>query len=189
LSSFTAAWNWMRADAYLERLADPDTEVEKRARLTTCREEILNALKGLASERAWASTLDRLNTREMQALIRWEQAIKRLGKGTGKKADFWRKAARSALEEARTAIPAWIMPLHTVAETFRMSAGMFDVVIVDEASQAGPESLFLAFIAKKIIVAGQKVPLRLPRQGDSGQPQSQPVRLRRVQLLRDHCSA
>ena len=31
---------------------------------------------------------------------------------------------------------------------------MFDVVIVDEASQAGPEALFLTFIAKKIIIVG-----------------------------------
>ena len=46
------------------------------------------------------------------------------------------------------------MPLHTVAETFSMTPGMFDVVIVDEASQAGPESLFLTFIAKKIIIVG-----------------------------------
>ena len=46
------------------------------------------------------------------------------------------------------------MPLHLVAETFAMSAGMFDVVIVDEASQAGPEALFLTFIAKKIIIVG-----------------------------------
>ena len=31
---------------------------------------------------------------------------------------------------------------------------MFDVVIVDEASQAGPEALFLTYIAKKIIIVG-----------------------------------
>ncbi|MGY2892838.1 AAA domain-containing protein [Deinococcus sp. UYEF24] len=151
---FGDAWRWLRAEARLEALANPDAETEQRARLSTCREEIRDALKGLATLRAWKSTLDRLTIGEQQALVRWEHAIRKLGKGTGKHAESWRKAARSALEEARTAIPAWIMPLHTVAETFGMKPGMFDVVIVDEASQAGPESLFLAYIAKKIIIVG-----------------------------------
>ncbi|ULH16662.1 AAA domain-containing protein [Deinococcus sp. KNUC1210] len=154
LAHLETAWRWMRAEAYLEELANPDAETEKRTRLTDCRQEIRNTLKELATQRAWQSTLDRLTFAEQQALVRWEQAIKRLGKGTGKHAERWRKVARDALEEARTAIPAWIMPLHTVAETFGMKPGMFDVVIVDEASQAGPESLFLTFIAKKIIIVG-----------------------------------
>lgn len=154
LSHLDAAWRWMRADAYLEKLANPDTEVEKRTRLTDCRQETRDTLKNLATQRAWQNTLNRLTQQEVQALVRWEQAIKRLGKGTGKHAERWRKAAREALEEARTAIPAWIMPLHTVADTFEMKPDMFDVVIVDEASQAGPESLFLTFIAKKIIIVG-----------------------------------
>ena len=154
LGHLEAAWRWLRADSYLEELANPDAEVEKRVRLTDCRQEIRDTLKKLAAQRAWQNTLNRLTQQEVQALVRWEQAIRRLGKGTGKHAERWRKAARSALEEARTAIPAWIMPLHTVADTFGMKPGMFDVVIVDEASQAGPESLFLAFIAKKIIIVG-----------------------------------
>ncbi|WP_420595122.1 AAA domain-containing protein [Deinococcus sp.] len=154
LTHLGAAWNWLRANAYLEELANPDAETEKRSRLEACRQGIRDTLKELAASKAWSSTLDRLTYAEQQALVRWEHAVKKLGKGTGKHAERWRKAARNALEEARSAIPAWIMPLHTVAETFGMSPGMFDVVIVDEASQAGPESLFLTFIAKKIIIVG-----------------------------------
>jgi energy-coupling factor transporter ATP-binding protein EcfA2 len=154
LADLEAAWRWMRADHYLKELANPVTVTVKRERLSECRQEIRDTLKNLAAQRAWQSTLDRLTRHETQALVRWQQAIKRLGKGTGKGADQWRKTARSALEDARTAIPAWIMPLHTVAETFDLKPDLFDVVIVDEASQAGPESLFLNFIAKKIIIVG-----------------------------------
>ena len=154
LAHLGAAWNWLRANTRLEELANPDAETEKRSRLDECRQGIRDTLKELAASKAWSSTLDRLTYAEQQALVRWEHAIKKLGKGTGKHAERWRKAARSALEEARSAIPAWIMPLHTVAETFSMTPGMFDVVIVDEASQAGPESLFLTFIARKIIIVG-----------------------------------
>ncbi|PYE51991.1 AAA domain-containing protein [Deinococcus yavapaiensis] len=154
LATFERAWQWMRADARLTELANPDTEVDVRADLAACRQDIRDTLRDLAALKAWSSTLDRLTQREQQALVRWQTAMRRLGKGTGKHAERHRQTAREALEDARTAIPAWIMPLHLVAETFRLTPGMFDVVIVDEASQAGPEALFLAFIAKKIIIVG-----------------------------------
>ncbi|GGK85698.1 DEAD/DEAH box helicase [Deinococcus radiotolerans] len=154
LRSLEAAWRWLRADAELARLSNPDTEVDVRQRLAACRQRIRDTLRDLATHRAWVNTLNRLTQREQQGLVRWQRAMKSLGKGTGKHAERHRQTARAALEEARTAIPAWIMPLHLVGETFTLRPGMFDVVIVDEASQAGPESLFLTFIAKKIIIVG-----------------------------------
>ncbi|WP_104991412.1 AAA domain-containing protein [Deinococcus sp. NW-56] len=154
LASFEAAWRWMRADAELARISNPDTEVEVRQQLAACRQRIRDTLRDLATHRAWTNTLNRLTQREQQGLERWKRAMKSLGKGNGKHAERHRQAARAALEDARSAIPAWIMPLHLVGETFSMKPGMFDVVIVDEASQAGPESLFLTFIAKKVIIVG-----------------------------------
>ena len=105
LAHLGAAWNWLRANAYLEELANPDAETEKRSRLEACRQGVRDTLKELATSKAWSSTLDRLTYAEQQALVRWEHAIKKLGKGTGKHAERWRKAARSALEDARSAIP------------------------------------------------------------------------------------
>jgi hypothetical protein len=35
------------------------------------------------------------------------------------------------------------MPLQRVAETVKVQAGAFDVVIIDEASQTGPDGLIL----------------------------------------------
>lgn len=58
------------------------------------------------------------------------------------------------MEQCRSAIPAWIMPIYRVAETLEPRPNSFDVVIIDEASQSGPEALFLEFIADKIIVVG-----------------------------------
>jgi very-short-patch-repair endonuclease len=46
------------------------------------------------------------------------------------------------------------MPLHKLWETIDAKAGMFDTVIVDEASQAGVEGLLLLLVAKRIIVVG-----------------------------------
>ena len=46
------------------------------------------------------------------------------------------------------------MPRYLVAEMVDPAPGRYDLVIVDEASQLGVESLFLFYIAKKMIVVG-----------------------------------
>jgi hypothetical protein len=51
-------------------------------------------------------------------------------------------------------MPAWIMPLHKVWENATARPGLFDTVIVDEASQAGIDSVLLLLLAKRIIVVG-----------------------------------
>ena len=58
------------------------------------------------------------------------------------------------MEQCRDAIPAWIMPLHRVAETVEMKPGAFDIVIVDEASQTGPEGLILQYLGRQCIIVG-----------------------------------
>lgn len=154
LASIESAWKWARADWRMQELANPDFEAEIRQRLENMRQFQRDTLGQLAASKAWRSTLDRMTHREQSALVRWEQAIKKLGKGTGVHAQRRRIEAQAALEDARSAIPAWIMPVHLVAENFVPRQGMFDVVIVDEASQAGPEALFLTYIAKKIVIVG-----------------------------------
>lgn len=154
LATLEEAWNWVQADLRITELANPDTEVEVRDQLAAARAVQRQTLGELAATKAWRSTLDRMTSREQAALVRWQNAVRKIGKGTGKNAGKWRKVAQDSLKEAHTAIPAWIMPLHLVAENFSLRPGMFDVVIVDEASQAGPEALFLTFIAKKIIIVG-----------------------------------
>ena len=46
------------------------------------------------------------------------------------------------------------MPLYRIFETFEIKPNLFDVVIIDEASQSGPEAVILQYIAKKLIVVG-----------------------------------
>jgi very-short-patch-repair endonuclease len=108
----------------------------------------------LASERAWYFLFNNMSTQHRKHLVAWFQAIRKIGKGTGKNAWKFRKEAQKQMDECRTAIPAWIMPLYRITETIKPIPGMFDYVIIDEASQAGPDALFLLFIAKKIIIVG-----------------------------------
>jgi hypothetical protein len=154
LSAFAAAWNWARADAWLTAQADPTLTARLERDLDDARQRIERATRKLAAELAWAHCLNRLSERERAHLQTWEEAVRKIGRGTGKHAARWRHRAKEAMQGCRSAIPAWIMPIFKVAETVDMTAEAFDVVIVDEASQSGPEALFLQFLARHVIVVG-----------------------------------
>jgi very-short-patch-repair endonuclease len=55
---------------------------------------------------------------------------------------------------AQTAVPAWVMPIGEVLSTIPAVRDSFDVVIVDEGSQAGLDSLFLLWLAPRVIIVG-----------------------------------
>ena len=88
------------------------------------------------------------------ALTAWQQMVKKIGKGTGKYAETYRRDARKYMQQCRNAIPAWIMPLYRVAEQVEAEPEIFDVVIVDESSQTGPEGLILQYLAKQCVIVG-----------------------------------
>lgn len=117
---------------------------------------ITNEISQLAARRAWHQALsgNRIDASMRKTLKSYTQAVKRLGKGTGKNADQKRRDVRRHLNECRAAVPIWIMPIARVIEQFTFTENMFDVVIVDEASQAGMDAIFLQYIAKKLVVIG-----------------------------------
>ncbi|MCG6553354.1 MAG: hypothetical protein L7F77_13595 [Candidatus Magnetominusculus sp. LBB02] len=80
--------------------------------------------------------------------------MKLLGQGTGKYATRYRRESQHHLSECLDAIPAWVMPLHRIWDTVEPAPEMFDVIIVDEASQCGLEALPLFYLGKKIIIVG-----------------------------------
>ena len=90
--------------------------------------------------------------RHLQA---WVLAVKKIGKtGKGKRALKFRKEAQQQMEYCKDSIPCWIMPLYKVAETINPEQGMYDYVIIDEASQLGADAIFLLYISKNIIIVG-----------------------------------
>jgi hypothetical protein len=154
LAKFTEAWNWGRADIWLKRLSDPQGQERLAHALERHRLRIRGLIRDLAAAKAWGRCFARLKEPERQHLMAWKDAVRRVGKGKGKYVTMHRRAAREHMEQCRSAIPAWIMPLYRVAETIRPGTEAFDVVIVDEASQSGPEALFLHYLAKKVVVVG-----------------------------------
>ncbi len=108
----------------------------------------------LAAAKAWRSALARMSASQVQALQAYRDNLANVGLGTGKYAERYRQAARSAMEVAQGAVPAWVMPLQQVLASIPRQQNSFDVVIVDEASQADITSLFLLWLAPRVIVVG-----------------------------------
>lgn len=151
---WSAAWAWARADAWLSRVSDADRAVVVERDILRSREAVKEWTIKASASRAWKNCLESLSPGHRQHLEAWQKAVKSLGKGTGKHAARWRRTAQEHLEQCREAIPAWVMPLYRVFDGITPRAGLFDVVIVDEASQCGPEALLLFYLAKKIIIVG-----------------------------------
>jgi very-short-patch-repair endonuclease len=85
---------------------------------------------------------------------RYALESKKLGAGTGMTAARRRRDIRNYLTSCIPAIPAWIMPIDRVAQFFPAQLEMFDVVIVDEASQARLDSVFLLALSKRVVIVG-----------------------------------
>ncbi|MBO1330963.1 AAA domain-containing protein [Streptomyces sp. VRA16 Mangrove soil] len=146
------AWAWSAWRERMERLTDPDAERALRRRLTEADDEARIVLTRLAAARAWHRCLGLLTGDQSRALSAYQQAARRI---KGKYQHRYRRDAQAALSKAQTAVPAWIMPLHQVAETVPTDKpGMFDVVIVDEASQSGLEAMLLSWMADRMVVVG-----------------------------------
>ena len=92
----------------------------------------------LASQKSWLHVLESLteNKALRKHLEAWVQAVKKIGKrGIGKRALRFRKIAQQQMDKCKDSVPCWIMPLYKVAETIQPVKGMYDYVIIDEASQ------------------------------------------------------
>ena len=154
MHSIEKAWNWARAHSWLRDFlnAEDTSSLERRAKQLEKEEK--DTLANLAEIQAWKFCFMRLQEEHRRHLVGWQQAIRKIGKGTGKSAPKHRRNAQQHFNKCREAVPAWVMPLHRLWDTVDPSPGMFDVIIVDEASQCGPDSLPLMYLGKKLLVVG-----------------------------------
>jgi len=155
LDSFGRAWAWKRATAWLERFS-AEHSADIADKIAQAERQLQEATKTLVALKAWKSCMEKLASNPLQqgALTAWQQMVKKIGKGTGKYAETYRRDARKYMQQCRNAIPAWIMPLYRVAEQVEAEPEIFDVVIVDESSQTGPEGLILQYLAKQCVIVG-----------------------------------
>jgi very-short-patch-repair endonuclease len=148
------AWEWKRADAWLGRhLENTRTEELYRALDEAIRAEA-RLIAELVAQNTWLGQLRRITSVQKRSLHAWLQAIRRIGKGTGKYADKHRADAKREMAVCRGAVPVWIMPLGRVIENLHAAGDRFDVVIVDESSQCDLFALNALFRAERAVIVG-----------------------------------
>lgn len=148
------AWEWRQADTWLSAITGADDPATLQRQLEGKLRAAATATANLASQSAWLAVAERLTDAERRALTAWVQALRKVGKGTGKYAQHWRAIAQQQMAQAQMAVPVWIMPTYRVVESFDPASAMFDVVIVDESSQCDLFGLAALGIAHKAVVVG-----------------------------------
>jgi very-short-patch-repair endonuclease len=148
------AWHWAQARYWIEDYIQQEDVPALAKRAKQIEDEINGIIAKLASLHAWSFCFSRLKEDHRRHMEAWQLSMRRLGKGTGKHAPRHRREAQGHLNECREAVPAWVMPLHRVWDTVYPAPGIFDIIIVDEASQCGVEALPLFYLGKKILIVG-----------------------------------
>lgn len=136
-----------------DRLDAHDLQIK----LDSVRENLRKVTQWLIDARAWGKQLERLQGSQAvrQALVGWLDAQKRLvGTRQADKRQTLLAEAQKSMRMSVAAVPVWIMPISIMAESFDPRTTRFDVVIIDEASQADLNALIPLYLGKQVIVVG-----------------------------------
>lgn len=155
MATLAQAWDWAAAGAWVLDQGTADVNA-LQAEIGLTETRIRAEVETVAATRAWGHAVspDRLTGQARANLEHYAYLVRRLGRGTGRYAPQRRTEVREAMDRCRSAVPVWIMPVYRIAEQLRIRRDMFDVVIVDEASQAGLEATFLQYLAPRVVVIG-----------------------------------
>ena len=148
------AWRWAYARYWVEDFISQGDVPALAKRVKQIEDEINATSAKLAALHAWSFCFSRLTENHRRHMEVWRKSMQSYGKGTGKHAAYHLRQAQHHLKQCYEAVPAWIMPLHSVWDTVDPAPGMFDVIIVDEASQCGIETMPLFYLGKKILIVG-----------------------------------
>ncbi len=148
------AWNWRQAVMFLDRI-DGHHKLrelfEERKSLTTA---LAQTYQDLVAEKTWLGVFNNSPESVRQALQAYLNAVQAMGSGTGVRAIRHRKTARDAMVRAYQAVPCWVLPQWRVSETIPPEVGLFDLVVIDEASQSDIWALPALLRGKKLLVVG-----------------------------------
>ena len=148
------AWNWRQAVMFLDAI-DGHYKVrelfDERKALTTA---LARTYQELVAEKTWLGVFHNSPDSVRQALQAYLNAVQAMGAGTGVRAVRHRKSARDAMIRAYQAVPCWVLPQWRVSETIPPDVGLFDLVVIDEASQSDIWALPALLRGKKILVVG-----------------------------------
>ena len=148
------SWEWARAKGYLDAINGREALQQLARDRMQAEEDLSKANLNIVEMRTWRKLKENMTGSISAALQSYLTAITRIGRGTGMRATRYRRDAQNAMKTAYGAVPCWIMPHWRVSEALPPEFGLFDLVIIDEASQSDAWALPAIARAKKILVVG-----------------------------------
>lgn len=153
---FVSAWAWRQLHDTLAERDKLDAQ-ELQLEIEKTRDTLRQRTQGLIEAKAWGKQLERLqgNHTIQQALVGWLDTTKRLlsTKQIDRRQTL-QSEARKLMKKCADAVPVWIMPISIMAESFDPRTTRFDVVIIDEASQADLNALIPLYMGKQVVIVG-----------------------------------
>lgn len=151
--TFSDLFDYGKLKTFLEKIEswNPD---DLELKLKLMEEEQGKLICKLIKKMAWKHQLARIEPEEERALLSWLQKIQRHEPTSQKAIEALRQQSKLELQACHRAIPIWVMPVKEVLETFPASPDLFDVIIVDEASQCSVTSLPILMRANKAVIVG-----------------------------------
>jgi superfamily I DNA/RNA helicase len=149
-----AAWEWRQLHDELEKRAGVSLDALQQ-QIEHLSQQLREVTAHLVEKQTWMNQIRETGGTQKQALGAYAAMRNKLTKtGRGVRDVELRAAARREMATAKDAVPVWIMPLAEVADTFDPRKTRFDVVIIDEASQCDPTSLFALYLGHQTIIVG-----------------------------------
>ena len=150
-----AAWRHRQLKLWVDGIVGLGDQATLSSRIAALEQEELRLVTRVVAAKAWLQMAKRTTGAQRSALETWAQAMARIGKGTGKHAPRHRQTAQRAMRSAQNAVPVWIMSIAQAIASFRPGDDTaFDVVIVDEASQAPFDTLAVLGLGQRVLVVG-----------------------------------
>lgn len=149
-----SAWEWSRARGYLDAIGGREQLKSLSQQRLRTEADLGGAYERLVELRTWWALKENMTPAISAALAAYLTAVTRIGAGTGVRAIRYRRDARAAMNKAYEATPCWIMAHWRVSEALPPRLGLFDLVIIDEASQSDIRALPTLLRARQVLVVG-----------------------------------
>jgi very-short-patch-repair endonuclease len=153
-SNWREAWTWRCAVMFLNGIDGHDKMRELFTQRKTLATVLAKTYQDLVAEKTWLGVYQNSPNHVTQALQAYLTAIQAMGAGTGVRALRYRRNAREAMMSAYQAVPCWVLPEWRISETIPAQVGLFDLVVIDEASQSDIWALPALLRGKKLLVVG-----------------------------------
>lgn len=149
---------FLKANNFLEAITNETKGSEKfLSNLQTIKLGIEKLTADIISYKTWYHKSKNVSDTQKAALVAWLNSLIDIGKGYGKNTARNIAAATRYMQEAKNAVPIWIMTQPSALTFFPdASPNQFDLLIIDEASQCDISSLNLVFRCKKSLIVGDE---------------------------------